>query len=283
LDAWAKDDIDSKTNPHSRRYKFSISSLDEEVSSPKLQASPSGVRRGPLGLTYGVSIDVSEPHAPEAESASGKIVFEELSSRLPMIVHQTCMAMNESIATIRDRHLVDASFLSDSTNHGALAQIVFELSSSSYYFAKWCHELQPISYSQPIKPSHSMECEAADLLSQLQSGVSRMQMYASKFCPMLDQVMRAQKYNFTVTGENALDIAQRHGLSTSEVSGIAAHLEHLLSDTRRLVGACATVKHGRPSTAPAARVRSRATAPADMASTAPAGRVRSRAVAPGDI
>merc|ERR1719263_1549771 len=163
--------------------------------------------------------------------------------------------MNEAIASIRERHSTDASFLAIPANHRALAQIVLEVSSSSYYFSKWCHELEPDSHALISKPSRAVDSSADDLVSELQSGVSRMQLHASKLCLMLQQLVprhtsASRCGTVGASSPSAWQVARQRGLSTLELLGVPAHMEHLLSDTQHLACAQSEGQHRRPWSAP---------------------------------
>lgn len=272
---WLADGTPQKKNTQKERcYQFLIGCQSpKKFSDPKLRGSPQGVKRGSLRLSCGVA-DLSACER-QGDSSAVKTAFTELSSQLHMLVHQTCITMNDLIATIRDRHFADPVFLSHDANYRSLAQIVFEVSSTRYHFAKWCHELDPEVCSAAIKPSRTLDASVADLLSQLQSGVSRMQVHASHFYPMLQQIVRAARKGQRGVpediSENLWELAEEQGLSTTELLGVPAHMEHLLSDTQHLASAGAAKKRDRPCTAPSGSSRSNVTAPSGLlrSSTAP--------------
>jgi len=266
-----------KRTPFRRSYSFSIGSCAGDpvaTFDPKLSGSPQGVRRGSLRKSCGF-LDLSAAERRSGACANVKIAFAELSARLHMLVHQVCIAMNELVATIRERHLDDASYLLNDSNYRMLAHIVYQVATSSYHFAKWCHQLEPHAYDLPVKPSRIADSSATGLISQLQSGVSRMQQFALNLCPMLQQNLKAarpspaqRKLASDAVAPSPWDLAKQRGLSTSEFLEIAPHLEHLLFNTQQLAHArvsqlfaesledscqdtCASpTKRMRPSTAP---------------------------------
>jgi len=268
--AWGPDEKCLQKNAPLRRSIDAGSEKSDVSCGPTLMGSPRGVKRGSLRVSCGL-VDLSAGER-ESTSPAAQMAFEELSLRLPVLVRQACTTMDELIATIRERHvddrrrnlerhLGDASFLAHAPNKRILAHIVREVSSTSYHFAKWCHELEPLSFALPSKPPKAVDSSVGDLLWQLQSCVSRMQCNASNLCPLLEQIVRqsvlAQSGTADALAQSPWDIAQKRGLIPCELLGLAAHLEHLLLNTQQLAytRAFAPAPQRRYSSAPAVQDR----------------------------
>lgn len=239
--AWGTDDKYPQKNACLLRSIAACSEKLHVSRGPKLMASPRGVKRGSLRLSCGL-VDLSAAER-DSTSPAAKMAFEELCLRLPVLVRQACTTMDELIVILRERHaddrrhnlerhLGDASFLAHGPNKRILANIAREVSSTSYHCAKWCHELEPLSFALPSKPSRAVDSSVEDLLWQLQSSVPRMQCNASNLFPLLEQIVRQSRVD--ALSQIPWDIAQKRGLIPSELLGLAAHLEHMLLDTQQL-------------------------------------------------
>lgn len=154
----------------------------------------------------------------------------ELSNKLPSLVHQTCVQMDVLANKLKDIHANQPMFFTSSSLYESLREISFEASTAHYYFQKWQNELEPRWCSMPSKPSKLADWSTTGLLAELQGMVARMDVHASRFCGLLQNIVTDAS-----TGSSAT-LLRKHGFcSTVELHGIADHLEQLLAKTHWLV------------------------------------------------
>lgn len=166
----------------------------------------------------------------------------DLSSKLPMVVRQTCSKMNELTKTLRELHEKNPQFFANTANYNALVNISFEAKTGHYYFAKWKSELAPHWCAAPSKPTMLSDWPIEGLLAELQSTMSGLGMHASSFCEQLQNIiddtevpMKQTAARASVRG-SAWDQLRRRGFCSSvELLGIVDHLERMLAKTHRLV------------------------------------------------
>lgn len=238
-----------------RRYSNCIDIQEQDACpEPELYRPAAGCRRAPSifgGLGY------IEDGERDDEALAKQ--FADVSMKFHMLLHQTSIVMNDVMASIRDRHLQDNLCLAHENHTEALTEISHAVSTSCYFFAKWCHQIEPRKCTRPPKPSRPVDCSVNDLLSQIHSGVSRMEVHGSKLVTMLMPIVKTARlaHQQADSVRSVRDIARSHGLNTDEFSGIAMHLDHLLSTTqglRRSLGSVESRPHTAPSIVGAARV-----------------------------
>lgn len=277
--------LDFLSKRSQRRYIHCIAAADQEdCPEPFLYRPAAGCRRGPSSFAC-----LGWPEDGETTDNALEKQFCEVSMKFNMILHQACIVMNDIMASIRERHLQDNSSLAAKQNIEVLADIAYAVSTSSYFFSKWCHELEPETQTCLLKPSKPLDSSASELLSYIHSAVSRMEVHGSKLAGMLKPILKIAKLPQHADGptSSARDIARMRGLSTEEFSGIAMHLEHLLSITRRFARSLSSTvvrPHTAPSSAGSARVAAKhklaVSGASSMVSTAVGSTATSRCASP---
>jgi len=238
-----------------RCYSHSIGSQEHDACpEPVLHQPAAGCRHRP-SLLVG-TLHLCGDEAPTEETLETQ--FSEVSMHFHMLLHQTCIVMNDVIARIRAHHLQDSSRLAQGRNFEVLTEVSYGVATSTYFFSKWCHEMEPKRHRALSKPSKPVDWDVTDLLAHMNSALSKMEEHGSKLVSMLMRILKiarlAQQEGDSTC--SVRDLAQSRGLSVDEFSGIAMHLDHLLSVTQGLARSLDSGDRPRtaPSLAGAARV-----------------------------